>query len=83
MSEIESLKVKDINGLQVQKCLNICKTAQKFESDIYMKHNNYKIDVKSILGLLSLACPQGETVELEAVGHDSKEAINALKEVIC
>jgi len=83
MSKSIELEIKDIRGLHAQKCLSICKAAQAFESSIVMNHNGHIVDIKSILGLLSLACPQGSIVTIEAFGNDSEAAINMLKELVC
>ncbi|MCR5786619.1 MAG: HPr family phosphocarrier protein [Acholeplasmatales bacterium] len=77
------LEIKDNNGLHARKCLEICKAAQSFKSDLALIHNNIRIDVKSILGLLSLACTKGEIVTLEATGDDASNAIDLLSSLVC
>ncbi|MFC4403740.1 HPr family phosphocarrier protein [Gracilibacillus xinjiangensis] len=56
--------------------------AQNFESDIKLKSNNYHIDVKSILGLLSLNLGQGMDVTIITKGDDDKEALVAICEYL-
>ena len=40
------------------------------------------IDVKSILGLMSLAIPSGENVVIEASGDQAEEAINDIASIL-
>ncbi|SES08612.1 phosphocarrier protein [Gracilibacillus ureilyticus] len=56
--------------------------AQNFESDVKLQFNNYHIDVKSILGLLSLNLVQGSNVTLTTRGYDDKDALNAISEYL-
>ena len=41
-----------------------------------------EVDLKSILGIMSLAVLEGASIEIEAKGSDAEEAIAALKEMI-
>ena len=83
MSKTIELEIKDVRGLHSKKCLAICKSAQEFTSTIILSHNGNTVDIKSILGLLSLACPQGAKVSLIAEGEDANEAITKLEEIVC
>lgn len=82
MKQEIKLEIKDNKGLHARKCLALCQAAQSFKSDLMLIHNNTKIDIKSILGLLSLACSQGEIVTLEASGDDADKAINYLANIV-
>jgi phosphocarrier protein len=82
MSKIIELEIKDIRGLHARKCLAICQAASKYSSDIQMAHNGHVVDMKSILGLLSLSLPQGSHVEIRANGTDSEEALTFLQQIV-
>jgi phosphocarrier protein len=79
MSNNIKVEIKDIHGLHARKCVAICNAANKYESNIQMSHNGHVVDMKSILGLLSLACPTGSKVEISAYGADSEQAIKYLQ----
>ena len=83
MSKSIELEIKDIKGLHSKKCLAICKAAQEFTSSLRLTHNGHTVDMKSILGLLSLACPQGAKLTVEADGLDANEAITKLEVLVC
>ena len=47
-----------------------------------LRYENKEVDLKSILGIMSLAVLEGAKIEIEAKGADAKEAIEALQEMI-
>lgn len=78
MSESINVVIKDSNGLHAKKCLEVVNLAQKFTSILRLTHNGHEIDIKSILGLMSLCVPQGDNVTIKAYGKDQSEALKAL-----
>ena len=78
---IENIIVDCKEGLHASKCSEIVRKANSYESEITLSYNEQKIDLKSILGLLSLCVNYGEKVTLEFDGKDSKEAFNELKKL--
>jgi phosphocarrier protein len=47
-----------------------------------LHYDNKTIDVKSILGLMSLAVPSGENVIIEANGDQAEAAINEIAAIL-
>ena len=82
MSKVVEIKVLDSCGLHAKKCMDICKVASHFQSSIKLNHNGYEIDLKSILGLMSLCVPKGDTISLEVCGADQEEACKQLSQII-
>ena len=58
------------------------KTAQQFKSDIYIERNGQTINGKSILGILTLACPYNGKLTIRVEGPDVPEAMKALEALI-
>lgn len=58
------------------------KIAQQFKSDIYIERNGQTVNGKSILGILTLACPQGGVLTIRAEGADVLAAMKALENLI-
>ena len=58
------------------------KTAQQFKADIYIERNGQTVNGKSILGLLTLACPQNGSLTIRAEGTDVPAAMRALEDLI-
>lgn len=82
MKKKETLIVENTAGFSAKLAQRIVQAASKYESDILLKYRNKEVDVKSILGLMSLAIPEGERVEIIATGVDATEVIDDLKLII-
>jgi len=73
-------KVKVLNeaGLHARPSSVLVKTASEFESDLFIEMYGYKINGKSILGLLTLAAEHGSEMELIVDGPDEEQAMEVL-----
>ena len=65
-------------GLHARPSSMLVKTAAGFKSDLQIEMYGYRINGKSILGLMTLAAEQGSEMELIVEGPDEDEAIEAL-----
>ena len=68
-----------IDALMAQKTVIV---ASEFESEITLKYLKKEVDLKSILGIMSLAVLEGARIEIEARGLDAEEAIAAIKKTL-
>ena len=76
------INVEAKNGLEAIKCSQIVQELNNYVSNIELEYKGYKIDAKSIMGLLSLLVRQGDSVKLSAEGQDSENAISALRNLL-
>ncbi len=78
-----SAKVKVLNesGLHARPSSELVKTASKFKSDFFIKMYGYKVNGKSILGVMTLAAECGAEMELILEGPDEDEALGTLTEL--
>ncbi len=76
--------VKLINelGMHARAAAQFVKKAGEFKSDIKVCKNDIEVNGKSILGLLMLAMPVGESFDIRASGDDADAAVAALAELI-
>lgn len=58
------------------------KISQHYKSDIFIERNGQTINGKSILGILTMACPYEAKLTVRAEGPDEKAAMNALETLI-
>jgi phosphocarrier protein len=58
------------------------KIAQQYKADIYIDRNGQTVNGKSILGILTLACPKGGALTIKADGDDALAAMVALENLI-
>lgn len=77
-------KVTIINsaGLHARPSAQLVKLAGKFKSDFYIHSYGYRVNGKSILGVMTLAAEHGAELELELDGPDEKEAMSAIKKLV-
>ena len=66
-------------GLQARPAAQFVQEASRFTSDIFIIDEEKKVNVKSIMGLMSLAISSGKTVTLAADGQDEEEAVQVLE----
>lgn len=77
-------KVTIVNeaGLHARPAAALVKLASKYKSDFYIHMYGYKVNGKSILGVMTLAAEKGAELELEIKGPDEKKAAKAIMELI-
>lgn len=78
----KQIVVKSTVGLHASLAAKIVQAASKYNVDINLHYNNKTIDVKSILGLMSLAIPSGENVVIEATGDQAEAAISDIASIL-
>lgn len=74
--------VKSTVGLHASLAAKVVQAASKYEVDINLYYQDKVVDVKSILGLMSLAVPSGENVRVVAAGPQAEEAINDIASIL-
>ncbi len=65
-------------GLHARPSATLVKEASKFDSDFYIDMRGYRVNGKSILGVMTLAAEHGAEVELIVDGSDENEAMKTL-----
>ena len=65
-------------GMHTRPASNIVKIASKYRSDFYIIKDGYRINGKSIIGVMTLAAEQGSTLTLELEGEDEEKAATEL-----
>jgi phosphocarrier protein len=76
------ITIKSTKGLHAQLANKLVQVSNKYDVEIYLQYENVKIDAKSILGLMSLAVPNGENVKVVANGVDSEKAIKEIEKLL-
>lgn len=78
----EKVTIKNSAGLHARPSAQLVKLASKYKSDFYIHSYGYRVNGKSILGVMTLAAESGAELELELEGPDEQEALEAIKEAI-
>lgn len=69
-------------GIHARPATLLVQAASKFGSDINLEYNGKSVNLKSIMGVMSLGVGQGADVTISAEGDDEKEAIAAVAETM-
>ncbi|MFA6661548.1 MAG: HPr family phosphocarrier protein [Bacilli bacterium] len=77
-----SVTIKNTSGIDAKMAQNIVKRASDFEAEMILKYSGKDVDLKSILGIMSLAVLDGAEIEITAKGVDAKDAIDAIREMV-
>ena len=65
-------------GLHARPATFFIQKANEYHSSIWVEKDERRVNAKSLLGVLSLGILKGTTINLEAVGPDAEEAVEAL-----
>jgi phosphocarrier protein len=80
---IETLTILNKLGLHARASAKLTQLAGKFESEVWLTRNDgYRVNAKSIMGVMTLAANKGTVVKLETIGPDAVQAMEALKALI-
>lgn len=78
----KQFKVTAETGIHARPATLLVQTASKFDSEIYLEYKDKKVNLKSIMGVMSLGVGQGADIKISAEGSDEAEAVNSLEETL-
>lgn len=74
--------ISNQEGLHARPATTLVSKANQFKSDITITYDDTTVDLKSIMGVLSLGAERGSLVVIEAKGSDETKAMEAISEHI-
>lgn len=69
-------------GIHARPATQLVNKAGQFESEITLEYKGKSVNLKSIMGVMSLGVGQGSEVMVKAEGPDAEEAIHSLDEIM-
>ncbi|MDR3157071.1 MAG: phosphocarrier protein HPr [Lactobacillales bacterium] len=69
-------------GIHARPATLLVQTASKFSSEIYIEYKGKSVNLKSIMGVMSLGVGQDADVTISVDGEDESEAIAAIEETM-
>jgi phosphocarrier protein len=69
-------------GIHARPATLLVQTASKFNSDINLEYKGKSVNLKSIMGVMSLGVGQGSDVTITAEGADEADAMAAIVETM-
>ncbi len=77
-----NLVIKNETGLHARPAAMVVSEAGKYKSNLSIKKGAREVNIKSILGLLSLGASKGDEITIKADGPDENEAVEAIVKMI-
>ena len=72
-------KVTSDSGIHLRPATLLVNTASKFGSDINLEYNGKNVNLKSIMGVMSLGIQQNAEIKITANGDDAAQALAAIR----
>ncbi len=69
-------------GLHARAAAMLVQIANKFKAKIILERDGKQVNGKSILGILTLACPKGSSLVVRAEGIDEDKALEEIGRLI-
>ena len=82
MKVSDKITIRNKLGLHLRAAAELVKVANKFKCQISVSRGMQNVNVKSLLGLMTLAASKGTELEFTAEGEDAKDALAALRQLI-
>ncbi|MHC0038921.1 phosphocarrier protein HPr [Pseudoneobacillus sp. C159] len=76
----KTFTVIDSTGIHARPATILVQTASKFNAEIQLIYNGKTVNLKSIMGVMSLGIGKGAEIKIIAEGSDEQEAIHALQD---
>jgi phosphocarrier protein HPr len=82
MVEIRTFDITNRLGIHARVAAKLVETANRFRAQIFLEKDGLEVNARSILGILTLFCPQGSRLTVRAEGADAREAVDAFDSLI-
>lgn len=69
-------------GIHARPATSLVQTASRFSCDITFEYGEKQVNLKSIMGVMSLGVPKGAKFKIATNGTDEEEAIQALEDTL-
>ncbi|MCT8137154.1 phosphocarrier protein HPr [Anaerobacillus sp. CMMVII] len=70
------------SGLHARPATLLVQAASGFEADIHLEYKEKSVNLKSIMGVMSLGIPENAQIKITADGTDAKQALEKIEEVL-
>jgi phosphocarrier protein len=82
MKRIKTFTLKNKLGLHARAAATIVNASSRYDSRVFLKKDGKKVDGKSILDILTLACSMGSRITVEAEGLDADDVMRELEKLV-
>ena len=79
---VYSFEIRNKLGLHARAAARLVNIATQYKSRIFLERDGQEVNGKSLLSILTLACPRGSWITIRAEGADAHEAMESLGKLI-
>lgn len=81
---MQQVKVTVIDpvGLHARPATVAVNAASKFKCEVKVAYNGRSVNMKSIMGVMSLGIPTNSEIEISCDGEDEEDAVKTIEEVL-
>ena len=74
----ETVTIKMEQGMEARPIAMLVQVANRYESSLYIESADKRVNLKSIMGVMSLTLDNGDEVVVAAEGNDEEQALNGV-----
>ncbi|QAS51855.1 phosphocarrier protein HPr [Halobacillus litoralis] len=74
----QTMKITAAEGVHARPATALVQVAGKYQADVNLEYKGKSVNMKSIMGVMSLGIPNGAEVTFKAEGSDEAEAVEAV-----
>lgn len=74
----QTMTITAADGVHARPATALVQVAGQYQSDVNIEYNGKSVNMKSIMGVMSLGIPKGAEVKFTAEGSDEAEAVEAV-----
>ncbi|WP_085994219.1 phosphocarrier protein HPr [Oceanobacillus senegalensis] len=78
----KTFTVIDESGIHARPATTLVHAASQFDSEIKLEYKGKAVNLKSIMGVMSLGIGNGAQIKMSADGKDEQEALSTLEKTI-
>lgn len=78
----KTLTIKNELGLHARSAAMIVRVLERYRSSVFLERDGNQVDARSLLDILTLACPKDSRVVVRADGDDAWEAVNSIAKLV-
>ncbi|WP_251553847.1 phosphocarrier protein HPr [Neobacillus muris] len=69
-------------GIHARPATLLVQAASRYNSEITLEYKGKTVNLKSIMGVMSLGIGKGADIKINAEGNDADDALNSLEELL-
>ena len=78
----KTLTIKNELGLHARSAAMIVRVLERYQSSVFLERDGNEVDARSLLDILTLACPKDSRVVVRADGDDAREAVDSIEKLV-